>query len=85
MEFEFFDLRKCPMCPSSHRFKLAVERDVVIKVITFPHESELPRKVRFTRFFVCPVTNLEFQATFELTETARDRIINVQVKGAAHD
>jgi hypothetical protein len=74
-----------PKCPYGHRYKLKVERAIVIKMLTMSDLNERPRRVRVTRLFTCPLKNEEFQARFILTDTSWDRIKDVQVAGITND
>lgn len=85
MSMEYIDIPTCPKCKNGHRYKLDVERAIVIKMLTMSDMNERPRKRKITRLFACPVRNEEFQASFILTETSSDRIKGVQVVGVTND
>ncbi len=84
MATEHLDIPNCPKCPDVHRYKLDVERALVIKMLTMSDMSERPRQVKVTRLFTCPTTNEEFEARFILTDTSSDRIKDVKVVGIAN-
>ena len=83
MGTEHLDIPKCPKCALRHRYRLAVERTIIVKLITMGDKSERPRRVRITRLFTCPTRNEEFEATFVLTDTSSDRIRSISVDGIA--
>ena len=85
MNTEYLYIPNCPKCTGRHRYKLRVDRSVVIKLLTMSDLSESPRQVRFTRFFTCPIKNEEFEARFVLTDTSSNRIKDVTVEGIADD
>jgi hypothetical protein len=82
---EHLDISRCPRCNKSHRYRLAVERSYVMKLLTPAAMTEPARQVRFTRLFLCPTKNDEFEATFILTDTSSTRIRSVTVGGSADD
>lgn len=82
---ETIKIEKCPLCSNSHVYKLAVERSWIVKMIQFYDSVELSRKIKFTRIFICPEKNQEFQNVFYLSETDSDEINNVTVVGIASD
>ncbi len=85
MATEYLDIPKCPKCPDGHRYKLKVDRALVIKMVTMSDMSERPQQVRITRLFTCPRKNEEFEASFILTDTSSSRIKDVKVVGIADD
>lgn len=85
MNMEHIDISTCPKCKGGHRYRLDVERALVMKMLTAADFNERPRQVEFTRFFTCPVKNEEFQASFTLTDTSSDRIERVRVVGTGND
>ncbi len=85
MATEYLDIPNCPKCTDGHRYKLEVDRALVIKMLTMSDMSERPRQVRITRLFTCPTKNKEFEARFILTDTSSNRINNVKVVGIADD
>ena len=85
MANEYLDIPKCPKCANPHRYKLTVDRTIIIKMLTTADLSECPRHVRFTRLFTCPAKNEDFEATFVLTDTSSSRITTVSVAGIADD
>ena len=85
MSTEHLDIPSCPKCKDRHRYRLNVERSVVIKMIRMSDMHEQPRQVRFTRLFTCPIKNEEFEASFILTDTSSSRIRSVDVEGIAND
>lgn len=88
MSTEYLDIPNCPKCFGGHRYKLEVERSIVIKMMTMSdlNEPEEPeRKVKVTRIFTCPTKNEEYQARFVLTDTSSNRIKNVKVIGLEND
>lgn len=85
MSTEHLDIPNCPKCKDGHRYKLNVERSIVIKMLTMSDMSEQPRPVRITRLFTCPIKNEEFQASFILTDTSSSRIKSVDVVGITND
>lgn len=85
MRTEYLNIPKCPKCKDAHRYKLNVDRSIVIKMLTMADMSERPRQVKITRFFTCPIKEEDFEATFILTDTSSSRINNVQVAGIADD
>jgi hypothetical protein len=82
---ECIEIVDCPKCHRKHRYKLAVERSVVLKMLTMSDMNEPPRHVRFTRLFTCPVKKEDFQATMILTDSSSDRIKDVKVLRVATD
>jgi hypothetical protein len=82
---EHLDVKGCPKCGGSHRFRLAVERSVILKFMTRMDTMDRSRRVRFTRLFTCPTKNEEFEATFVLTETSSDVISGVTAGGVDDD
>ena len=85
MSAEHIDIPTCPKYKGGHRYKLDVERAIVLKMLTMSDLNERTRHVKITRLFTCPVRNEEFQASFILIDTSSDRIKNVQVVGVAND
>ncbi len=85
MSTEHLEIPECPKCNDGHRYKLDVERSIVMKMLTMEDIDERPRSVKITRLFTCPVKNEEFQAKFSLSDTSSDRIIDVTVIGVSHD
>jgi hypothetical protein len=85
MADEYLNIKSCPKCTNEHKYKLKVDRAVVLKYISPSDLYEQPRTVRMTRLFTCPITNADFQATFTLTDTSSDRIEAVNVVGVAKD
>ncbi len=85
MSTEYLEIRNCPKCSDGHRYKLNVTRSCVMKMLTMSDINEMPRQVRFTRFFTCPTRNEEFQANIIMTDTSGNRIKNVTVEGIAND
>jgi len=90
MSETFFDIARCPICAGCHRYTLAIERTVVLRMLTVtslqPHPQQItPRKLRFTRLFTCPAKNEKFQATLVLTDTSDSPIKDVTVVGVAQD
>lgn len=83
MSIEYLEIPKCPKCSDGHRYKLKVERSMVVKMMTMADFNEPERKVRVTRIFTCPTNSEEFQARFVLTDTSSGRIENVSVVGLA--
>ena len=85
MGTEYLDIPKCPKCGNKHRYKLKVERSIVMKLLTRSGMIENPRRVKVTRLFTCPLRNEDFEATFILTDTSSDRIKEVSVLGVADE
>lgn len=85
MSTEYIDIPNCPKCKFGHRYKLNIERAIVLKMITMSDMNEQPRQVKITRLFTCPKQNEDFEATFILADTSSDRIKDVQVIGIAND
>jgi len=78
---EHLDIPNCPKCKDRHRYKLNVERSIIMTWVTQSNMSEQSRQVKITRLFTCPTKNEEFQASFILTDTSSSRIKNVNVIG----
>lgn len=85
MATEYLDIPNCPKCTEVHRYKLEVDRAVVMKMLTMTDMSERARQVRITRLFTCPTKNEEFEVRFILTDTSSSRIKDVTVVGIADD
>jgi hypothetical protein len=88
MSTEHIDISTCPKGKDRHRYKLDVERSLVMKFMGFGAGFGAPerlRPVKFTRFFTCPVRNKEFEASFILRDDSGSRIRGVQVAGIAND
>lgn len=85
MSSEYLDIPDCPKCSGQHRYKLKVDRAVVMKMLSMSDISERPRQVRVTRLFTCPVKGEDFEATFVLTDTSSNRINDVAIEGIADD
>ncbi len=85
MSVEYLDISDCPKCSTRHRYRLNVERSIVIKKMIVADVNESERKVRVTRIFTCPEKDEEFQATFVLTDTPSDQILDVTVIGVDDD
>ena len=85
MSTEYIDIPKCPKCNDGHRYRLKVDRTIVMRLLTMDDVDEKPRAVKITRLFTCPVKDEEFQAKFILYDTSSDRIQNVTVIGASDD
>jgi len=85
MSIEYVDIRVCPLCGQSHRYKLEVERSLVVHMAmsNLTKIGERNPLSDFTRFFTCPKKGEEFQATFPLRELSPSQIINVKVVGSA--
>lgn len=84
MSTEYLDIPNCPKCAQAHRYRLDVDRALIIKALTMSDMSERARSVRFSRLFTCPTKNEDFVAHFILTDTSSNRIQNVSLKGIAH-
>ena len=80
MEEEKVEISNCPICGGRHVYKLEVERDYVLYLLT-SRVIEKPKPKRVTRIFVCPVKNEKFQASFILYQTSNAKIKSVRVKG----
>lgn len=85
MSEEFLNISKCAKCNKPHRYRLEVERSIIMKLMTPDDLNEKPRQVRITRIFTCPVKNEEFEARFILHDTSSDRIENVTISGVSND
>lgn len=72
----------CPVCGDSHLYNLEVERSVVV-YNRLPKNAFKERVIRFTRLFVCPVKQPDFQATFILSDIPHSPIRTVNVLGIA--
>ena len=81
MSKETVEIENCPHCGGTHTYPLEVERAHIIKMLTASDINERPRTVKFTRIFVCPVKDEQYQATFYLQDTSWDRIKRVTVSG----
>lgn len=81
MANETIEIRCCPHCRGTHRYKLDVGRAIIMRMMTTPDVIEQPHKVKVTRLFICPDKNEQYQGTFYLQETSSNRIKNVQVVG----
>ncbi len=80
---EYIVIDSCPKCGGEHRYRLAVDRSIIMKMLTASDIYEEPRQVRFVRLFTCPVKKEDYQASFFLTDTSFDRIKDVKVMGTA--
>lgn len=69
----------CPHCGGTHIYDLKVERVSIIKAITMYDAYEPSRTADFTRIFVCPVKQEQYQATFYLEDSSSSRIEGVTV------
>ena len=85
MGTEYLEIPKCPRCGDRHRYKLKVERAIVMKWLIMSDMRERPHRVRITRLFTCPSKNEDFEATFILTDTSSNRIKEVSVLGIASE
>jgi len=85
MSSEYIDISTCPICKGRHRYNLDVKRALVMTLILGADMSERPRQRNFVRLFTCPKKNKEFQASFNLEDTSRDRISDVDVLGVGDD
>lgn len=86
MSTEYLTIPNCPKCENKHKYKLNVDRAVVMKLMTRLGTSganERPQRVAITRLFTCPAKKEDFQATFFLTDTSSDRIKTVEIAGIA--
>lgn len=81
MSAKYVSITKCPKCNGKHRYRLEVNRSIVMKHLTISDLGECPRSVPVTRLFTCPKTGEDFQAKFTLKETSSDRIKRVSVAG----
>jgi hypothetical protein len=70
---ESVTISACPMCGASHTYPLRVERSQVLRA------PKTPPANRFTRLFVCPAKQADFQATFEVRHIPGTRIARVEV------
>ena len=80
---EYIAIDSCPKCNGQHRYKLSVDRSIILKMSNAYDMYERGRQVRFVRLFTCPVKNEDYQATFFLTDTSSDRIKDVRIVGIA--
>ena len=85
MATEYLDIPNCPKCSYGHRYRIEVDRTLVIKMLTTLDMNEHPQQVRITRLFTCPTKNEDFEARFILTDTSSNRINDVKVVGIADD
>jgi hypothetical protein len=86
-DYEVITIERCPRCPNSHRYRLAVQRSILLKMFTMDDMTEQLRPVRVTRLFTCPTTNEDYEARIVLYDDSGNRIKQVgQVLGLAkHD
>jgi len=56
----------CPKCDQSHKYKLEIDRSIVMYHLTA--ERAKAKRHKFTRLFICPNTNEKFQANFVIVE-----------------
>jgi len=82
---ENLEIPNCPICGSTHIYRLKVERTYILELITADDLRERPQPVRVTRIFICPIKNEKFQASFVLYQTSRDKIDQVTVEGVVED
>jgi hypothetical protein len=73
-------LIQCPLCSQQHRYKLAVERSIVVFSITSFTPSRTERTYKtFKRVFTCPTKAEPFQAVIRLEQTTGSIIHDVRV------
>jgi hypothetical protein len=82
---EFIEIVKCPKCQGKHRYKLEVERAMIVKMMTMYDMNEEPSRIRVTRLLMCPMKKEDYQATFSLVETSSSKIEKINVLGIAKD
>jgi len=82
MSDERIEIRVCPHCTRSHKYKLDVARAIVWRMMT-SDVHEQPRRVKITRLFMCPEKHEQYQGTFYLQDTSSNRIKDVNVIGPA--
>jgi len=70
----------CRKCGQKHNYLLDVERSYVVYNLMSTHQMK-PVKKTFTRIFICPIKDQEFQVTFSLIQSFGTIIRNVVVKG----
>lgn len=70
---ETLTISPCPLCSGSHTYPLRVQRSKVLRA------PETPPPSRFTRFFMCPTKQADFQATFDVVHIPGTRIARVEV------
>jgi len=83
MSEETVQIRMCPHCDGTHKYKLKVERTFLMRLMNDSNMSERSRRVKITRIFVCPINNEKFQGTFYLQETSSCEIRDLKVLGPA--
>ncbi len=83
MSEETIEIEDCPHCEGNHIYKIEVDRAYMIKAVIASDMFERSRTVEVTQFFVCPVMNERYEATFYLEDTSSSRIKNVRVVGPA--
>lgn len=83
MSEETVEIEDCPHCGGIHTYKIDVNRAYMIKALMASDMFERPRTVEVTQFFVCPVKNEQYEATFYSEDTSSNRIKDVRVIGPA--
>jgi hypothetical protein len=72
-------IESCPLCGESHVYQLAVMRIPIMGM--FGVKTSQKHKRTYTRFFTCPKTDKQFEATFTLVESDQSPIGSVAVTG----
>jgi hypothetical protein len=70
---------KCPACGQNHTYELIVDRSFVLGLEVPGSQVHTPRMRTFTRFFICPVTSSQFQATLRMQDTQATAIESLDV------
>jgi len=80
---EKIKIDKCPICSKSHTYKLEVERDQLIGMITL--ESSQYETIKFMRIFSCPKNGSVFKAKITLYQTPISKIKAVKIRGISNE
>jgi hypothetical protein len=67
----------CPLCGQAHVYPLKIERSMSLGMATPDQPSK--RRRSFLRLFTCPIKSARFEATLTLSDTALNRIDDVDV------
>ncbi len=77
MSTDKLTISRCPICENKHIYELSVRKSTIH--FGRPVEQGKPITKKFTRFFVCPKKDVEFQASFTLKESLPSQISDVEI------
>jgi len=85
MTKETIEIKTCPLCGKSHRYRLSVGRSPGLFGKTLNTKALTPKVKRVRRLFICPKRNDLFETILEIAEDAHYPITSVRVDGIVEE